>query len=196
MKNFLVVINKIRSISKLTRKSNIIQNHALQLIRDDNSFKKKLLFNLDFFVRWNSTAKMIKRFKFLKKIAIALTHNPEEVQGIKDAQSKNLKKWALSSLEWDLVDILDKVLEKFLTATELISGQNYPTLAISHLVYISLKSHLQMATESNNEKILKKVLLGRLEYHMNSKLSKSQKDFTLVSFFLKTALLLSCKLKT
>ena len=74
---------------------------------------------------------MIKLFKFLKKIAIALTHNPEVVQGIrrskqkKDAQSKNLKKWALSSLEWDLVDILDKVLEKFLTATELISGQNY-----------------------------------------------------------------------
>ena len=55
---------------------------------------------------------MIKLFKFLKKIAIALTHNPEEMQGIKDAQSKNLKKWALSSLEWDLVDILDKVLEK------------------------------------------------------------------------------------
>ena len=139
---------------------------------------------------------MIKLFKFLKKIAIALTHNPEEMQGIKDAQSKNLKKWALSSLEWDLVDILDKVLEKFLTATELISGQNYPTLAISHLVYISVKSHLQMASESNNEKILKKFLLGRLGYHMNSKLSKSQKDFTLVSFFLKTALLLSCKLKT
>jgi hypothetical protein len=113
-----------------------------------------------------STAKMIKRFKFLKKIAIAFTHNPEEVQGIKDAQSKNLKKWALSSLEWDfdiLDKVLEKVLEKFLTATELISGQNYPTLAISHLVYISLKSHLQMASESNNEKILKKLLLGRLE---------------------------------
>ena len=53
-----------------------------------------------------------------------------------------------------------------------------------------------MASESNNEKILKKFLLGRLGYHMNSKLSKSQKDFTLVSFFLKTALLLSYKLKT
>ena len=40
--NFLIVINKIRSISKLTRKSNI-QNHAMQLIRDDKSFKKTTL---------------------------------------------------------------------------------------------------------------------------------------------------------
>ena len=51
-----------------------------------------------------------------------------------------------------------------------------------------------MASETDNEKNLKIFILGRLEYHMYYELSKSQNDFTLVSFFLKTALVLSYKL--
>jgi hypothetical protein len=130
------VLFKIRSISKLSRKSNIIHHHVLKLIKEDSTFKHNIFFIVDFFVRWNSTYQMLKRFKTLKRIVIALTNSPEEIQGIKLNQSVKLKNWLLSSDEWIIVDTLEKILFPFFKATELASFQNYPTLAISLVIKI------------------------------------------------------------
>ena len=174
------VLFKIRSISRMSRKSNIIQNHVLKLVEEDPSLSRKSMFTLDFFIRWNSTFKMITRFKSLKKIVIALTSCPEEAEGITQRQIRNLKKFALTNQDWLIVDILENILNPFFKATEIISGRNYPTLPISHIVYASLKMHLGSFSASKEEKIIKKSLLDLLEFHFKNKLTKSQKDYTLV----------------
>jgi hypothetical protein len=178
------VLYKIRSISKLTRSSNIIQNHVLQLIREDASLGTITMFILDFFIRWNSTQLMIQRFQKLKKIVISLTTNACEIEGIKPKHLTNLNKWALSIQDWQLVNVLDIVLLPFLKATQIISGQNYPTLPISHVVYCSLKRHLNNKSQLKEEETLKEILLEKLQYHFNTKLSQKQLNITLVNFLL------------
>ena len=175
-----LILHKIRSITKLTRKSNIVQNHVLKLVRDDESIKHDISFIIDFFVRWNSTYKMIERFIKLKQVVISLTSLPERIDGINDCQVNKLKKWLFSSEEWALVEILSKILQPFFMATELASGQAYPTLAISFIIALNLKKHLS-SNESTDEGAIKRLLLGRLNYHLDSKISKKQKEFTLVN---------------
>jgi hypothetical protein len=174
------VLYKIRSITKISRSSNIIQNHVLKLIREDSNLGKITMFMLDFFIRWNSTQLMIQRFLKLKKVVISLTTNACDIDGIKPSHLTKLNKWSLSVEDWQLVKILDFVLLPFLQATQIISGQNYPTLPISHIVYCSLKHHLSKISEVDEEKILKQILLEKLEYHFNTKLSQRQLDVTLV----------------
>ena len=99
------VLYKIRSISKLTRSSNIIQNHVLKLIREDATLGTITMFILDFFIRWNSTQLMIQRFQKLKKIVISLTTNACEIEGIKPKNLTNLNKWQLSIQDWQLVNV-------------------------------------------------------------------------------------------
>jgi hypothetical protein len=171
------VLFKIRSISKLSRKSNIIHHHVLKLIKEDSTFKHNIFFIVDFFVRWNSTYQMLKRFKTLKRIVISLTNSPEEIQGIKLNQSVKLKNWLLSSDEWIIVDTLEKILFPFFKATELASFQNYPTLAISLVIKNSLQSHLCMSG-SSDEALIKQILTERLLYHLDTKISKKQKEYT------------------
>ncbi len=177
----LRVLYKIRAISKLTRKSNNVQNHVLKLISEDQSVKNKVSFIIDFFVRWNSTFKMIKRFKTLKQVVISITSFPEKISGIKDAQLTKLKCWLLSSDDWALVEVLSKILEPFHLATELASGQTYPTLSISLVILVNLKKHLD-SIGTSDEDVLKRILLERLKYHLESKITKKQKEYTQVVF--------------
>jgi len=175
----IAVLYKMRSIIKMTRKSNNIQSHVWKLMESDE-LTRKVSFILDFFVRWNSTYLMIKRFKSLKKFANALTTSPERIDGIKIDQIKKLEKLHFSSTDWMLVDTLYLVLKPFYDATKLLSGQNYPTLSIAHVVYKSLTNHLQNSTEYK-ESIIKRILIKRLYYHFHLKLSSCQRAFTLVS---------------
>ena len=59
---------------------------------------------------------------------------------------------------------------------------NYPTLPISHVVYCSLKWHLNNKSQLKEEETLKQILLEKLEYHFNTKLSQKQLNITLVKF--------------
>ena len=106
----------------------------------------------------------------------------------------NLNKWSLSIQDWQLVNVLDIVLLPFLKATQIISGQNYPTLPISHVVYCSLKRHLNNKSQLKEEETLKQILLEKLEYHFNTKLSQKQLNITLVkfTFYLKIKYAPSC----
>lgn len=174
------VLYKVRSITKIARSSNIIQNHVFKLIREDSSLGSITMFMLDFFIRWNSTQLMIQRFLKLKKIVISLTTNASEIEGIKLSHLTKLHKWSLSIEDWQLVKILEIVLLPFLKATQIISGQNYPTLPISHVVYCSLKHHLNKVSEFVEENILKEILMEKLEYHFKTKMSQKQLDVTLV----------------
>ena len=73
---------------------------------------------------------MIQRFQKLKKmIVISLTTNTTEIEGLKLKHLSALHKWSLINEDWQLVNILDLVLLPFLKATQIISGQNYPTLS-------------------------------------------------------------------
>ena len=153
-KSVMIVLYKIRTISKFTRSSNNIQSHVLKLIKEDNSIKQNISFIIDFFVRWNSTYQMLKRLKSLKKVVIAMTNSPEEIDGIKLNQVSKLKNLLLSFDDWLLVDILDTILFPFFKATELASVQSYPTLPISLIINNALQSHLKFFGQSD-EAIIK-----------------------------------------
>ena len=168
------LLNKVRTLVRMVRKSGVLSSHVAKKIKDENI--NQVNFLLDFHVRWNSTYLMITRLKVLKKIANDLTTHPEAIEGVKPKQIVKLKSLEINNDEWNTIDILIKLLKPFFHATKTMSGQNYSTLSLSFVTRDLLKKFLNSndANESKKETILKRTLSEALEYHLFTKISKEQ----------------------
>ncbi len=73
-------------------------------------------------LRWNSTYQMIDRFLKFKLIVKSITSTAESlIEGIKKNDAKKLKDLMLSDSEWELIEVLHKLLKPFAEATTLLS---------------------------------------------------------------------------
>lgn len=179
MRDIQNLLNRVRSLVKTFRKG-VISYYVSRRIK--SVFNKNMFsYVLDFHVRWNSTYLMLKRFKDLKSLTNDLTTNPNQIDGITNSQINKLQSLHLSNVDWCLIDILLNVLSRFYEATKLLSARKYATLSISFVVKKMLSNYLSTTTEDSiPENLLKKFLFAKLNYHLNEKISASQKRITLV----------------
>jgi hypothetical protein len=89
---------------------------------------------MDFHVRWNTSYLMLERLLKFKDIINSMTIKPEKIDGIKKDGIEKLKKLNISSSEWELIEILVKIIKPFLSATKLLSAKQNPTLSIGIIV--------------------------------------------------------------
>ncbi|KAK1215151.1 hypothetical protein PQX77_022248 [Marasmius sp. AFHP31] len=133
------VTQKIRQISKIARLSpqctedfqkSIKIVNALEL---DNKNKLEVLnLILDVVTRWNSTYFMLKQGKYLHAAI-------DEI-----CQRNDLyRRYRVSTVEWDVLDLVIEFLEVFWVASEQMSSASFPTLSISLLIYTKLIRHVE-----------------------------------------------------
>ena len=104
LKEISGLLSKVRSIVRLSRKSNIIQIKMKELIKRYGL--EKVNFIIDFHVRWNSSFLMIRRFKKLKEVVQAITNSTiQDIDGLTKLQHKKLQSWSLDVEEWQTLEI-------------------------------------------------------------------------------------------
>ena len=177
------LFSRIRNFVKMVRKCGNICNYAHAKIKSDPTLKNIQNFIIDFHIRWNSTYLMLKRLVKLKDIVINMTERPERIDGITKKQVIRMRKLDLSQDDWLLISVLIKIFEPFFEATQMLSARKYPTLACSFVVKKVLFNSLNLPTNDQKEKAIKKFLLKNLTYHLEDKqnITTAQKLITLVS---------------
>ena len=121
-------MSKVRKIISATNQSNIINMHVLKKAAE---LKCDSHFLMDFVVRWNTSYTMLERFSIMKLIVDEITCNPQLINGIKDQQINKLRLLMLSSEEWELIYMMQRLLKPFYTSTIMLQGRKYETLALS-----------------------------------------------------------------
>ena len=179
------LIEKIRKLVNLVRKSGVICDHVFKRI---NELKIKDAFNFipDFHVRWNSTYLMIKRLVKLKVIANELTNKPEEINGLTTKQKDKLAQLQLVNSEWSFIEDLNKLLFPFYECTKIISATHYSTLSLSFLAKKMLINFITSPNESDSTKLknIKDQLKNVVIHHLKDKIDENQESITLIAAFL------------
>ena len=174
------LIQKVRKMIKLIKRSSVIQYHFESCAITKNLKFGKLI--LDFHVRWNTTYLMLQRFNCYKEIVNEMTINPQIINGISSKQRKNLSECIFLENDWGHLSSLVAVLKPFYTATLLVSGQKYHTLYLAKYVTDSLKSFLENETENSFLSDLKTKLLVSFCQYFDFKISEELKETVKVSF--------------
>ena len=176
------LLNKIRSFSKFCRKSTRIADAVSKLTGEDGLNYKRFL--VDFHVRWNTTYLMLQRFLEMKNIVVSLTCPVDVLQfDFSDTQIEKLKKFKFTQSEINLAEILCTVLKPFFTATKMLSGKDYPTLASSKVVEIILFNHFSNLKQDPSSRVtqaLATMLYDSFEKYFDTKVSLEQKNTCLV----------------
>ncbi|CAF1494908.1 unnamed protein product [Rotaria socialis] len=82
-------------------------------------------------IRWNSSFLLIDRLILHKDVLNSMCSFLNNITGLTEKQTKKLMGLMLNQQEWNLLNCLKNVLEPFLEATTALSGQKYPTMALS-----------------------------------------------------------------
>ena len=191
----LVVFIKNHRVTKDYLKKQIINNQLLknqalnnqvlnnQVLKNQPSKKKpsgELI--IDMKIRWCSTYNMLKRFLDYKIVVQPMVAAPERFRNsLNKKQQTKLRKLAFNDDEWNLLDTLAKILEPFRDATEMLSGQYYPTLGLAYYVSKGLENFLLIQNEDSELTCaVKKSVQAQFTYYFDTKVSKDQHQLTLV----------------
>jgi hypothetical protein len=133
-------------------------------------------------IRWCSTYNMLKRFLHHKTIVQTIVAAPERFRNsLNKKQQTKLRKLAFNQEEWNLLDTLASILEPFCGATEMLSGQYYPTLSLAYYVTKGLENYLLIKNEDSELTCaMKRSLQVQFTYYFDTKVSKDQYQLTLV----------------
>lgn len=157
------VMNKCREIVTIIRKSSIL-HELIQTIAVNSSIKGDLI--IDMRVRWNSSYRMIKRILVYQSVLNKLYEQIGDLPGVTNQQKKKLLDSKVLGNDWNLLQGLRRVLERFDEATKILSGQTYPTLSISYAVTFSLFHYLNCRSVDPLEKEIKNLLLQSYNRYM------------------------------
>ena len=157
------LMGKCRVIVGTIRRASIL-HEMVNTIANNLSINVDLI--LDMRIRWNSSYQMISRILVYQPVLEELYAQLDSIGGITKGQKDKLIGAYLSSSDWALLQCLRFVLERFLDATELISGQSYPTLSISYVVRLSLHHFLNDLTGDTNVRAIKRMLLAHYQHYM------------------------------
>ena len=165
------LLNRCRIIITIIRKSSILHD-VVRTIAVGFSIDVDLI--LDMRIRWNSSYKMLNRLIAFQGVLEEFYTQLDSLNGITKRQHEKLIGAYLSNSDWELLESLRFVLERFSDATELISGKSYPTLSIAYAVKLSLEHFLNDLTGDTNVRIIKQMLQPQFEKYMT--LSSDSKE--------------------
>ena len=105
----------------------------------------ELMLSLDVPTRWNSTFAMIQRaIKVREGLRNWLGTDPE-IGKVK------LGFLQFSDTDWTTLDLMCGILQKFEEASIMMSGEKYPTLSLSMLVFIELFTFIESKVHNDND---------------------------------------------
>lgn len=164
MQDITIAMGKCRTIIATIRKSGILSEfvHTLAV---DQSIKAELI--SDMRVRWNSSYKMLQRVLLYQVVLDKLYEQLDSLLGITDQQRRKLVNSKINGNEWNLIQALRRVLERFDEATKVLSGQNYPTLSLSYAIVNSLSHYLNNRSDDAIENKIKELLLNSFDKYTN-----------------------------
>ncbi|CAF5220627.1 unnamed protein product, partial [Rotaria magnacalcarata] len=115
---------------------------------------------------------MINRFTDYRSIIDDINSRPHQIPYLNPSQRPKFgsKNFEFTNDNWCQIHDLKKVLEPFMVSTNVVSAQNYPTLATSY----SDKSSISL-TDSAWFKSLKACLRTKFHLYFNEKISEYQK---------------------
>jgi hypothetical protein len=189
MAKIKIILQKTRSIIKVVNKSNVIFSHVKKIIIRDRVRLPCLA--LDMPIRWNSTFLMIKNFKRYREYVNMITKHPQEIERLDTKMLSKLESFTFSQLDWELLDLLEEILQSFFLSTVLVSARNYATLAISYFVQANIDYYLN--NESTHKHMLyqgfiKRRLLEQFTNYFDKKVTKAQKEKAQISAYLDPAI--------
>ena len=158
-----VLLNKCRSIVSTIRKSSIL-HELVRTIATDSSIDADVI--IDMRIRWNSTYRMIHRILAYQAVFDQLYEQMDDLPGVTNQQKKRLLDSKLRGNDWNLIQALRRVLERFDEATKILSGQTYCTLSISYAVVFSLFHYLSCRSGDQVENEIKGFLLSSFDQYM------------------------------
>lgn len=156
-------MGKCRTIVSTIRKSSIL-SERIHTLAGDSSIKAGLV--IDMRVRWNSSYKMLQRILLYQSILEKLYDELDSLPGVTDVQRKKLFDSRITGNDWQLVQALRRVLERFDEATKVLSGQKYPTLSLAYAIIISLLHYLNNRSSDSLENEIKDMLLDSYNRYM------------------------------
>jgi hypothetical protein len=109
---------------------------------------------------------MLQRILLYQAVFNKLYEQLNSLPGITDQQRKKLFNSKLTGNDWNLIQALRRVLERFDEATKVLSGQNYPTLSLSYAIVFSLLHYLNNRSADKLENEIKDLLLSSYNEYM------------------------------
>jgi len=109
---------------------------------------------------------MLQRLILYQSILEKLYEEIDSLSGVTSKQKKTLLESKLDGKDWDVINALHRVLERFNEATKLLSGHNYPTLSISYAIMISLSHYLRNRSENPIVNQIKDLIFSSYNEHM------------------------------
>ncbi|CAF1161698.1 unnamed protein product [Rotaria magnacalcarata] len=123
---------------------------------------------------------MISRLIDYRPALTMLIEQLSTIQGVSAKQKKLLIKLQLSNYEWDVLKQLKSTLLIFSDASEMLSGQKYPSFATAYDVIGSLNHYLQLPSMNNIEMKIKNVLDEALRKYVQPPIGSQQHNLLLV----------------
>jgi hypothetical protein len=157
------LLKKCRTIISTIRKSSILHDAVLLLARN-SSIKVELI--MDMRVRWNSSFKMIHRLLMFQPVLHQLYTELDSLADVTTKQRAKLIDSQLSNHDWTLLHVLRRILERFTDATEVLSGEYYPTLSLAYAVVFSLAHYLNDQKGDLTECSIKEMLQSQFDRYM------------------------------
>ena len=135
-------MRKTRCGVKFIRNHNATNEYVIKTIKSNYNGKHVGGLVLDMMIRWNSSYVLLDRLLMHQDIIKDIFSFPNNFNGLTHKQKQTLHELALTRKEWELLAKLRKVLEPFVAATSVLSGQHYPTMASCYFVLCSLAHFL------------------------------------------------------
>ena len=158
-----VLMEKCRTIIATIQKSSILSKivHTLAV---DQSINARLI--IDMRVRWNSSYRMLQRILLCQVVLDKLYEQLDSLPGVTNRQRKKLVNSKINGNDWNLIQALRRVLERFDEATKVLSGRNYPTLSLSYAIINSLLHYLNDRSDDTTENKIKDLLVNAFNKYM------------------------------
>jgi hypothetical protein len=175
-----VLMAKCRKLINTIRKSRILNDALLNLARDSVSIELVP----DMKIRWNSTYQMIQRVLLYQHVLAAFYDGLDTLDGVTLKQRKKLVNVKLTSLDWNTLLAIRRVLEQFNDATEIFSGKSYPTLSLGYPVIYSLYKYLNDRAGEATENAVKEMIVEKFSDYVVPVPETKQADVLLSPAFL------------
>lgn len=176
------LMKKARLIVKFVRNHSITNEYISKSILSEGGGNGKYGgLVMDMTIRWNSSFVPLDRLVNHKEILNNMFAFPNSIPGLDDKQRKRLKELSLNQQEWKLIESLGVILKPFFDATTVLSGQYYPTMALSFYIFRLLQHFLESASDDPLVVGLKESLLFWFNMHCKVKLPHGQLEIMIVS---------------
>lgn len=174
-----MTLTKCRSMIKMINKSTNLTSYV-DALKEVHVVQRTLA--IDCKSRWNSTVRMISSISKHKPVICQLYLDKHNLP-LSNKQKQKLAYLELSSDEWSLLSSIEKVLEPFDRATNLMSGQKYPTIGTALFAIRKMITFFESFTENNPfMNGMKDLLVEQLNKYINEdveqlqQIAVSQKD--------------------